>query len=110
VKHFMITYRLKDGMEDVRHRDITAFIAAIDADPALRGKLSYQCMKRSGGSEYYHLATAADPATVQALQSREFFSRYTDQTEVAAEGEVEVTPMEMIAETAVAVTSAAERS
>ncbi len=101
MKHFLITYRLKDGMEDQRHQEIGAFIAALDADPALRGKITYRCLKRAGGPEYYHLAAAADEAAIQALQSREFFSRYTAQTERSAEGEVDVTPLEMIAETSV---------
>lgn len=99
VKHFLITYRLKDGLEDQRHQEIVAFIAALDADPELRGKISYRCMKRAGASDYYHLASAVDEAAVKALQSRDFFSRYTEQTDRSAEGEVDVSPLEMIAET-----------
>ena len=38
------------------------FIAAIDSDPALQGKITYRCMKNRDGSDYYHLATAADDA------------------------------------------------
>lgn len=106
MKRFLITYRIKDGMEDERERDIRTFITAVDADPGLRGKLSYLCLKRRGGSEYYHLAVAADDATVQTLQSREFFTKYTAQTEAAADGEVEVSPLEVIAETSSPVTTA----
>jgi hypothetical protein len=56
-------------------------------------------MRVRGEPDYYHLAEAADDDAVKALQSREFFSRYTDQTDVAAGGKVEVLPLEVIAET-----------
>jgi hypothetical protein len=46
-----------------------------------------------------HLVAAADDA-VPTLQSREFFSRYTAETDAAADGEVEVLPLEIVAETA----------
>jgi hypothetical protein len=99
MKHFLIKYRFKDGSEEQWHQDIVRFISALDDDPALRGKISYRCMKRRGGSDYYHLATVADEHVIQTLQSREFFSRYTAQTKLAAGGEVEVLPLEIIAET-----------
>jgi len=100
VKQFLISYRVKPGMDERRHREIDAFIAAIDADPALRGRVGYRCMKRPGGAEYIHVATAADDAAVAELQSRDFFTRYTEETEACADGEVDVTPLELIAETA----------
>jgi hypothetical protein len=100
MKHFLIKYRLKDGLEDQRRDEILAFIAAIDGDPALRGKISYRCMKARDGADYYHLVAAAGEDAVKALQSRDFFSRYTGQTDRAADGEVEVLPLELIADTA----------
>lgn len=104
MKHFLITYRLKDGLEDRRRDDIRAFVAALDADPELRGTVSYLTMKRGGTNDYVHVAAAADENGVKLLQSREFFQRYTAQTEDAAEGEVEVTPLEIVDETAAPVT------
>jgi hypothetical protein len=101
MKQFLISYRLKDGMEERRREEIGAFIAALDADPELRGRLAYRCMKLAGGTQYLHVATAADESAVRALQSREFFARYTAQTEACADGEVDVSPLELIAETAV---------
>ena len=101
MKHFLIKYRFTTGSEEQWHRDIAAFIAAIDGDPALSGRITYRCMKVRGSSDYYHLATAADDDAVQTLQSREFFSRYTGQTELAAGGDVEVLPLEVVAATAV---------
>jgi len=103
MKQFLITYRLKDGMEARRRAEIDAFVAAIDDDPALRGKLAYRCMKLAGEPRYYHVATAADDAAVATLQSRDFFTRYTAQTEACADGDVDVSPLELIAETAAGV-------
>jgi len=101
VKYFLIKYQFKSGgSEEQWHRDIAAFIAALDGDPALTGRITYRCMRAREGSDYYHLATAADDDAVKTLQSRDFFSRYTGQTEVAAGGEVDVIPLEVIAETA----------
>jgi hypothetical protein len=99
MKQFLIKYRLEEGSEELRREQIDAFIAALDGDRALKGKISYRCMRVRGEPDYYHLAEAADDEAVQALQSREFFSRYTDQTDVAAGGKVEVLPLEVIAET-----------
>jgi hypothetical protein len=99
MKYFLIKYRLKNGAAERWHQDIARFIAALDADPDLSGKVSYRCMKGRDGSDYYHLAAAADEQAIKALQSREFFSRYTEQTKLAAGGEVEVLPLEIVAET-----------
>jgi len=100
MKYLLITYRFNHGSEADWHREIARFIAALDDDPVLKGRISYRCMKARGSSEYYHLAAAADDAAVQALQSRDFFSHYTAQTELVAGGEVVVTPLELIAQTA----------
>ena len=75
------------------------FIAALDSDPALQGKISYRCMKVRGGSEYYHLAAAADDQTIKTLQERAFFSRYREKSKLAAGGSVDVLPLELVAET-----------
>ena len=56
-------------------------------------------MKRRGGTDYFHLAAVADDEVVKALQSRDFFSRYTEQTKLAAGGDVEVQPLDIVAET-----------
>ena len=100
MKYFLIKYRFTAGSEEQWHRDIASFIAAIDGDPALNGKIAYRCMRVRGSSDYYHLAAAADDDAVQTLQSRDFFARYTGLTEIAAGGNVEVLPLEVIAETA----------
>ena len=56
-------------------------------------------MKIREGSEYFHLAAAADEQAIKTLQQRDFFKRYTEKTKLAADGDVVVSPLEIIAET-----------
>lgn len=100
MKHFMIRYRRKNATAEQWHRDIANFIAALDSDPAVKGKISYRCMKGRDGDDYYHLAATADEAATKALQQTAFFPAYTARTKQVAGGEVEVLPLEIIAETA----------
>ena len=99
MKYFMIKYQRRNGSESEWHRSIAQFIAALDSDADLKGKISYRCMKRRGSTDYFHLAAAADDEAVKALQSRDFFTRYTEQTKLAGGGDVEVLPLEIVAET-----------
>ena len=57
-------------------------------------------MKNRDDSSYCHLASAANDQAVKTLQQRDFFKHYTEKTRQVAGGEVVVTPMELIAETA----------
>lgn len=57
-------------------------------------------MKSRDNSSYFHLAAAADEQAVKTLQSRDFFKHYTERTRQVAGGEVTVTPIELIGETA----------
>ena len=100
MKHFMIRYTRSNGTEADWHRDIAEFIANLDSDPVLRGRISYRCMKNAKDSDYYHLARAADEQAPKDLQQRDWFKRYTEKTRLVAGGEVEVLPLEIIAETA----------
>jgi hypothetical protein len=100
MKHFMIRYTHANGAEQDWHRDIAEFIAALDGDPDLNGKISYRCMKMRDDNNYYHLAAAADEQAIKSLQAKDFFKRYTEKTRAVAGGDVTVTPMEIIAETA----------
>jgi len=58
-----------------------------------------QAFRAGGAPPQIGSAAAADEEAIQALQSRAFFSRYTEQTKRVAGGEVEVLPLETIAET-----------
>ena len=99
MKHFMIKYQFAHGATEDWHREIARFIAALDNDPDLKGKIVYRCMKNRDDASYFHLAAAADEQAVKALQSRDFFKHYTERTRQVAGGEVTVTPIEVIAET-----------
>jgi len=96
----MIKYRRQNASEDAWHKDVAEFIAALDSDPTLKGKITYRCMKSCEGSDYYHLATAADDQAIKALQQSPFFARYAEKTRQVAGGAVEVLPLEIVAETA----------
>jgi hypothetical protein len=100
MKQFLIRYRLTNGTTEEWHQDIAKFIAALDQDPELKGKITYRCMKLRDEPLYFHLATAADEQAVKTLQQREFFKRYTEATKHVAGGDVVVAPLEIIAETA----------
>jgi hypothetical protein len=100
VKHFLITYRFTTGSEEEWRREIARFIAALEADPALSGKIAYRCMKSREGPDYYHVAAAVDEQAVKALGEREFFTRYSEQSDFVSGGTVEVVPLEIVAETA----------
>jgi hypothetical protein len=100
MRHFMIRYQFANGVPDEWHREIGRFIAALNGDTELKGKIIYRCMKSRDDTNYYHLASAADEQATKTLQTREFFKQYTEKTRQVAGGDVVVTPMELIAETA----------
>jgi hypothetical protein len=65
----------------------------------LSGRIAYRRMKADNGSdEYFHLA-AADDEAAKALQSRDFFKRYSEHMKQASGGTLEVLPLAIIAET-----------
>jgi hypothetical protein len=100
MKYFMIRYRRSEGNEADWHQHIADFIAQLDTDPAVKGKISYRCLKRRDGADYFHIAGAVDDEAIKALQGSAFFPRYNEATRKVAGGEVEVIPLETIAETA----------
>jgi hypothetical protein len=99
MNHFMIRYRRKGASAEQWHRDIAKFIAALDSDPAVKGRISYRCMKRRDGDDYYHMAATADEAATKALQQTAFFPAYSARTKEVAGDELEVVPLEIVAET-----------
>jgi hypothetical protein len=99
MKPFLITYSRTNGSEEQWRSHIRRFIEALETDPDLRGRIAYRCMKRRGGDDYYHLATAIDDAAISTLQSRDWFKRYTEQSREVSGGKVEVVPLEIVAET-----------
>jgi hypothetical protein len=100
MKYSLIKYQFTNGTAEEWHREIDRFIAALNSDPELKGRISYRCMKNRDDASYTHLAAAADDAAVKTLQSRDFFRQYQEKTRQIAGGHVTVTPVELIAETA----------
>jgi hypothetical protein len=100
MKHFLIKYQFKSGTLEAWRQHIAEFISALESDPDLKGKISYRCMRHKDGPDYYHLAAVADEQAAGALQHKDFFKRYTEETKRVGGGEVEVLPLEIIAETA----------
>jgi hypothetical protein len=100
MKHFLIKYRFAEGSQEDWHQEVARFIAGIEGDPVLNGRISYRCMKANNGSgDYYHFAAAADDEAAKALQQREFFRSYTDHSKRISAGSLEVVPLAVIAET-----------
>jgi hypothetical protein len=100
VKHFLIKYRFQEGSPEAWRAEIERFIAALEADATLNGRIAYRCMKAGNGSnEYYHLAASSDDEASKALQARDFFKAYTEETKRVSGGTVEVLPLAIIAET-----------
>jgi hypothetical protein len=100
MKQFLIKYRRTNGTTEDWHGEIGRFIAAIDADPALKGKIGYRCLKARDGEDYFHIATVHDDAGRLALQERAFFKHYSEATRAISGGTVEVLPLETVAHTA----------
>jgi hypothetical protein len=76
MKQFLIKYRHTNGSTEDWHREIGQFIAAIDGDPALAGKVGYRCLKARDGADYFHIATVHDDSGRIALQ--ETLRRYPE--------------------------------
>ena len=95
----LIRYHFKEGTREAWHKRVAEFIAALDNDPDLKGRVSYRCLKEKNGDGYYHLAAAVDEAAVKALQGKPFFRQYQEETRRVGGGEVEVLGLELVAET-----------
>src|SRR5271169_4117575 len=96
MKYFLIEYQFKDGASEQWSDEIKRFIAAVEGDPDLNGKISYRCMKADNASgSYFHLAATASDEAAKALQSRDFFQRYTQESRRVSGGSLEVLPLTM---------------
>lgn len=100
MKHFLIKYRFTTGSEEAWRQRIAKLIAAIEADPVLKDRISYRCTKANNASgDYYHLAATADDEAAKALQERDFFKDYSAEMRRLSGGSLEVMPLEILAET-----------
>src|SRR5271155_3188836 len=96
MKNFLIQYRLTNGTEKDWHEEIVRFIAALDRDPELKGRIMYRCTKNREDGSYYHFASALDDQAIKTLQQREFFKTYTDKSRVVSGGDLVVSALEVI--------------
>ena len=100
MKHSMIRYEFANGSEAEWHAEIARFIAELDHDPIIAGRIAYRVTRVRNGTAYTHLTAATDDDAVKALQGSAFFKRYQEATRrVAKDGKVDVTGIEVIAET-----------
>lgn len=99
MKHFLISYSFSEGTEADWHQEIDRFIAALDSDPELKDRITYQVFKSLEGPEYYHLASPTDEEAAKILGERDFFKNYTQQNRLISGGTLEVTAIELVAET-----------
>ena len=99
MKYFMLKYRFQEGSREDWHGEIAKFIAALNADPAVAGKITYRCVRRRDSDEYFHFAGAEDDQAIKALNSRPFFAPYQEATRRVSGGSIEVFPLEIIAAT-----------
>jgi len=99
MKYFMIKYVFKDGSRDAWHGEMETFIAALDGDPALAGKISYRCHRIRGRDDYFHIAGAIDDDAIKALQGNATFRAYQEKTRAVSGGTLEVVPLDIVAET-----------
>ena len=101
MKYFLIKYQFKDAASEQWSDEIKRFIAAVEGDPDLNGHISYRCMKADNASgSYFHLAAITSDEAAKALQSRDFFQRYTQELRRVSGGSLEVLPLTIVAETA----------
>ena len=99
MRYFLIRYQLENVSVPEWRQEVERFIANIAADPELSGRITYRSLRHKNG-EYFHLAGAADEVAMKALQTREFFRHYSERVKsVATGGVVDVSPLELIAET-----------
>ena len=98
MKQFLIKYQRRNETAEAWHQEIAKFIAALDSDAELKGRISYRCMK-VGDNQYYHIASVTDDQVPKILQSRDFFKHYNERTRAVGGGEVEVSPIEIAGET-----------
>ena len=80
MKYYMIKYQFANGTPEDWHREVARFIAALDGDPELKGRIGYRVMKNRDDSSYCPFGEVTDDAAVKTLQSRDFFKAYQART------------------------------
>ena len=89
-----------DGDEGEWMAAVEGFVAAIDADPALRGKFSYRTNIAADGVGRVHVGRWDDEETLAHLQAQEFFKQFAAKVGEFAGGAPNATRLRLAAETA----------
>ncbi len=81
-----ITYEY-DGPEDSWNEAVQTFVAAIDADPDVAGKFTYQVAVADDGKTRIHWGRWDSQETLQTLQSRDYFGAFAQKVREFAGGQ-----------------------
>ena len=79
---------------------IDSFVSQIDADPALRGKFSYQVNVAADGKRRVHVGRWDSEETLAHLQSQDFFKVFAGKVGGFADGGPDATRLKQAASTA----------
>jgi len=100
MKHFMIKYQFANGTTEEWHREIGRFHLRARQRSRAEGKDHLPLHEEPRRFQLLSSRRGRRRAGHQDLQARDFFKHYTEKTRQVAGGDVVVTPMELIAETA----------
>ncbi len=89
-----------DGDEGEWMTAVEAFVGAVDADPALRGKFSYRVNIAGDGVGRAHVGRWDAEETLAHLQAQDFFKRFAAKVSEFAGGAPNATRLRLAAETA----------
>ena len=96
----VIDYKFS-GDEEEWTKATQAFMDNIDADPALKGKFSYQVNVTGDGAGRVHIGRWDSEETLAHLQSQPFFKEFADQVGSFADGTLKATRIKRLGSTSV---------
>lgn len=82
-----------DGDEKAWEQAVAEFIAAVDADREVAGKFGYRVSKARQGGQRIHWGWWDEPATVETLQSRDYFRTFSQRVKRFAGDSLQTLPM-----------------
>ncbi len=89
-----------DGDEGQWMKAVEEFVAAVDADPALRGKFAYRVNIAADGVGRVHVGSWDGVETLAHLQAQDFFKRFAAKVGEFAGGAPSATRLRLAVETA----------
>ncbi len=95
----VIEYELS-GDEAAWREAVDAFLKNIDADPALRGKFSYQVNTSNDAGGRIHIGRWDSEETLKHLQSQPFFKEFSGAVQKFSGGNMKATRISQVAATA----------